>query len=122
MQNSANTYQEVAISSEILGANAHRLIQILFELFLCQANLAILYINEKKIVEKSKCINKCLDVITQLRSSLNFREAPELANELNNIYDFIEMRLYRANSKKSVVLLQECIKVISSIKSAWDQI
>ncbi|EMO33241.1 flagellar protein FliS [Leptospira santarosai str. CBC1416] len=67
-------------------------------------------------------ILKAGEIITELMLALNLEQGGEVANNLLGIYVYIKKRLLEANMKKDSEILQEIIKYMEELKSAWEEI
>ncbi len=114
-------YQSVGTQTSIVDADPHRLIQLLFEGAATRIASAKGHIERKEYDKKSKQINSAISIIGGLQESLNF-DAGELAYNLERLYDYMIRRLFEANVRNSVEMLDEVNDLLMQIKSAWDQI
>jgi flagellar protein FliS len=120
MQMYANEYQSIGANSEVYHASAHRLTQMLFEGCLRFMYEAKFHIEEKQISEKAEKISKALNIVMSLRGSLQHSGQTPIADDLAPIYEFVERHLVQANLHNSLEELDECISIMSTLKSGWD--
>lgn len=114
-------YQQVGTQTSIVDADPHRLVQLLFEGALARIASAKGHIARKEYDKKSNQINSAINIIGGLQESLNM-DAGELAQNLERLYDYMIRRLFEANVRNSIEMLDEVIGLLSQIKSAWDEI
>src|SRR5690348_1621261 len=98
----ANEYAEVQLSSDVLSASPRQLINTLFEHGLKQMLLAKTALEENNIHDKCQAISKAIDIISYLRSCLNHEAAPQLAQQLSELYEYAERQLFYANARADV--------------------
>lgn len=103
-------------------ASPHRLIVMLYNGAIQFAGNAIQAIQQHNIADTNKWIQKTQDIIYELMSSLNLKEGGQLARNLQNLYLYIIDRLIESNMKKNEEPLHEVIKIITEIKSSWEEI
>lgn len=103
-------------------ASPHRLILMLYNGAIQFAGNAIQAIQQNNITDTNKYIQKTQDIVYELLSSLNVKQGGELARNLQNLYFYVIDRLIEANMKKEEEPLHEVIKIISEIKSSWEEI
>jgi len=115
-------YQKVGVHDEIESASPHRLIQMLMEGALGKIFAAKACMENSKITEKGENISMAISIVSGLRASLNNEAGGEIAENMNNLYDYMERRLLEANIKNDIAILDEVISLLSEIKSAWDTI
>ncbi|TVU76173.1 flagellar export chaperone FliS [Pseudoalteromonas distincta] len=122
MNRRINQYQKAQKELPLLDANPHQVIQILMREFLTQVYQAKASIERKDIEVKNKSINKAIKVIGGLQGGLNMKEGTGIADNFNDLYNYITIRLTEANAENSVVILDEIKELFSPIKDAWDNI
>jgi flagellar protein FliS len=66
-------------------------------------------------------LQKAVDIIRELNSSLNLEAGGELANMLRDLYLYFESRILQSNLKKSPIGLDEVAKHIKELRDAWAQ-
>lgn len=84
--------------------------------FIMQAQQGI---NEKSIEKTNNSIIKAQNIITELRSTLDFKY--EIAKQLDSIYDYLYNRLLSANIKKSNEELEEALGFAKELRDTWTQ-
>lgn len=114
-------YQSVGTQTSIVDADPHRLIQLLFEGAMSRISAAKGHMERKEYDRKSNQINSAINIIGGLQESLNF-DAGELAQNLERLYDYMIRRLFEANVRNSLEMLDEVNGLLIQIKSAWDEI
>ncbi|MBU2863151.1 flagellar export chaperone FliS [Reinekea forsetii] len=114
-------YQSVGTQTSIVDADPHRLVQLLFEGALARISAAKGHIARKEYDKKSNQINSAINIIGGLQESLNL-DAGELALNLERLYDYMIRRLFEANVRNSVEMLEEVNNLLTQIKTAWDEI
>ncbi|HEX7762676.1 MAG TPA: flagellar export chaperone FliS [Cellvibrio sp.] len=117
-----NSYASVKVHSGVESASPHRLIQMLFEGALERIAQAKGAISQKQFARKGELISKAAAIVGGLQGSLNDNEGGALAANLDSLYDYIIRRLTQANYENSIEQLDECSRLLSEIKSAWDAI
>ena len=119
--NGAKQYQQMSAHTAVMDADPHRLIQLLFEGALTKIAKAKGHIDRSEIEARNEAINSAIRIVGGLQESLDM-DAGEIAQNLDNLYDYMIRRLFEANSKNSFVMLDEVAKLLIEIKSAWDEI
>ncbi len=74
------------------------------------------------VAGKGILISKALDILNELDSTLNLEKGGDLAVNLHNLYFFCNSRLLMANLKKDPRIIDEVIKVLSGLRSAYAEI
>ncbi len=118
MQKAAQAYFQTQVSTTSQG----ELLLMLYDgavKFLRQAQEKI---NEKDYAQKGILISKALDVIAELDGSLNVQKGGEIAQNLHNLYFYCNTRLLLANMNMDNALIDEVIKILSGLRSAYGEI
>ena len=117
-----NSYGQVALHSEVQIASRHRLIQMLMEGALEKIAYAKGDIERGNLQEKGKNIGWAISIINGLRSSLDSEKGGEIANNLDDLYEYMGRCLSEANIATDVEKLEEVTALLLKIKGAWDDI
>lgn len=115
-------YQNVNTQAQAVDASPHRLIQMLMEGGLTRLAQARGAMEREQFAMKGELIGKAIGIIGGLRAGLNLEEGGELAENLDNLYDYMTRRLLEANLKNSVEPLDEVAGLLRNVKTGWDAI
>lgn len=115
-------YGQVGTQSNVEIASPHKLIQMLMEGALEKIGIAKNHMVNGNIAEKGAHISWAISIVSGLRVSLDPEKGGEIAENLDNLYDYIERRLLEANMHNKVEYLDEVMSLLMEIKSAWDAI
>ena len=80
------------------------------------------YMERKEIAQKGGHISWAISIIDGLRASLNLEAGGEIAQNLDDLYDYMTRRLARANVENNTDLLDEVASLLRTIKGAWDEV
>jgi flagellar protein FliS len=83
------------------------------------ANLAKKAIEENNIQEAHRCLIRAQDILTELQLGLNYDI--EIAKNLNSLYDFMKHRLFQANLKKDIAIINEVLEFFVEFRDTWKQ-
>lgn len=118
MQHAAKAYLETQVTTTSQG----QLLVMLYDgavKFLVQAKERMA---AKDYAGKGNLISKALDIINELDSTLNTEKGGELAGNLHQLYFYCSKRLFMANSKMEQAPIDEVIKILGGLRSAYAQI
>ena len=79
-------------------------------------------LRNKEILKKVEKIRKALDIISELQSSLNFDKGDKIAKSLDSLYTYLTNRIILADIQKDYSIFNECINILSELKSGWEGI
>ena len=118
----AKQYQKLNVSSEVLEADPHRLIQILLEAALSRLAQAKGAMSRQDMATKGVLLGKVADIVQSLQTSLNHSQGGELSQQLERLYDYIAFRLVEASSQNDIAMIDEVMELLLTVKGAWDGI
>lgn len=122
VRNALNQYNQHAVQTGIESADPHRLIQMLMEGALGKIAAAKGFMNRKDIVQKGRYIADAISILEGLKTGLDKEQGGEIAQNLEDLYIYMERRLIEANRANNTALLDEVSDLLKQIKEAWDAI
>ena len=66
-------------------------------------------------------VGMAIKILTHLQETLDHSHAPEMAENLFDLYDFIKANLLNANAKKQEKLLDDSVVILKEIKLSWKE-
>ncbi|MGH1487429.1 MAG: flagellar export chaperone FliS [Cellvibrionaceae bacterium] len=115
-------YGEVKVKAAVANASPHDLIKMLYDGLLERISQMKGAIQQNNIELKNKKVNQAISIVSGLRESLDLDSGIELSYRLDNIYDYVQRQLWQAHTKNDTVILDECVKLIVEISTAWTEI
>jgi flagellar protein FliS len=122
MQQFKKTYQDDALEVEVYGASPVGLIVLLYEGAIKAINQAKVMMQYQRFAEKTKLINKAIDIIEGLRVVLDHKQGKEISKNLEDLYVYAKYRLGVANMKNDVEILDEVAKLLGIILPSWQEL
>lgn len=120
--NALHQYQAVNSQTSVVDVDRHQLIQLLFDGAIERINMAKARINTKDFEGKNRLINKSIEIVSGLRSFLDLEKGEELAQNLFDLYVYCEHRLFQANVKNDLSILDEVLGHLKAIQDGWSGI
>lgn len=118
-----SSYQRVGVESGVVSADPHKLILMLFEGARQALDCSLLYIQQNRIAAKGEMISKAIMIIDHgLKASLDKTAGGELANRLEQLYDYMTARLLTANLQNDAVIIEEISCLLGELHEAWASI
>jgi flagellar protein FliS len=121
-RNGIEQYQKTGVQGSIETATPHRLIQMLMEGALSKVASARGFMARGDIAKKGEHISWAMSIIDGLRLSLDKSVGGDIAQNLDDLYDYINRRLLQANLHNKPEYLDEITALLTEIKSGWDAI
>lgn len=120
-QEALKQYRQLGIESEVSHATPHRLIQMLFEGALSRLAAAQGALERGDLATKGEALSKAISIIGGLRSSLDISTG-EIAENLDRLYEYMNVRLLEASMQKDAQKIAEVTQLLKTLKSGWDEI
>lgn len=115
-------YNQVVAQSAVSGVSPHRLIQMLLDGAINKITMAKGYMNHRDIANKGSHISWAIAIIGGLRGSLNKEAGGAIAQNLDDLYDYMCRRLVQANLDNRPELLDEVTVLLRELKNGWESI
>lgn len=116
-----HAYQDVQVTTAVDGASPHQLVSMLFEGLMDSIAQARGGMRAKNVEVKGRAISRAVRIIDEgLKAGLNLSEGGNLAADLNDLYAYIGVRLTYANLHSDEAALDECVRLIEPLRSAWN--
>lgn len=112
-------YRTVATHGGVAAADPHRLTLMLMDGALERISAAKGNLAHGRTAEKCALIQRAMDIVHELRSSLNLEAGGAIAANLASLYDYMVQQLAKANAEGRTEILDEVIRLLTEIRSAW---
>ncbi len=122
MRGSLQAYKKVSVDSQLSSASPHKVIQMLMAGAIERLIQGKAAMEQGNIATKGERLGKALDIIISLRGCLSMDDGAEIAQNLDQLYDFMITRISHANAANDPQAIDDVVDIIREIKSAWDQI
>ncbi len=118
----ASAYQSVATHSGVAMDDPHRLTLMLLDGALARLAAARGCIEHNVPGEKAKLLHRSIEIIQELRGSLDLSAGGQIAANLDELYDYIERRLLKANLESNPQIIAEVSSLVQTIRDGWAEI
>jgi flagellar protein FliS len=115
-------YGSVGTDARVTAADPHTLILMLMNGALDALAAGKGHVQRGAVDEKGRSLSRAIAIIDGLRASLDHSAGPELAANLDDLYDYMGRRLLHANVHDDVGAIDEVASLLREIKSAWEAI
>jgi flagellar secretion chaperone FliS len=117
---SARAYHQVGVETGVAAASPHALTLMLLDGLLGAIKQARQALAEGRVADKGHHIRHAARILDEgLKSSLNLQAGGELAMNLRDLYDYVQMRLLHANLRNDDAALQETLRLITPVREGW---
>ena len=108
-------YQQAQVDT----ASPERLLLMLYEGAIRFLNAGRKGILERKYEVAHQNIVKAQDIITEFMATLNMKDGGEFAQNLFDLYEYLNERLSVANMQKDVAIVDEVLGFVRELHEAW---
>ena len=115
-------YNQVDNYTGVIEASPHRLVQMLLDGALGKIAVVKGLMMRNDVGKKGEVIGQAISIIGGLRSSLDMEAGGDIATNLDDLYEYMERQLIKANINNDIALLDEVVILLREIKEAWDSI
>lgn len=106
--------------NKILTASPAELTLMLYDGAIKFCNIAIIGCEQNDIQKAHTNIIKVQKIIEEFQITLNFKY--EIANDFNNVYNYLIKRLREANVKKDKEILEEVSEHLHTMRDTWKEV
>jgi len=114
----AASYLEVQVSS----APPLKIVRLMNDGALASLRLAVMRLEKGARTEYLAALKKAQSVIGELHCSLDFERSPEIATQLDRIYEWSQRTILDATLKPSAPAIQGVITVFEKLQDGWNRI
>lgn len=118
MSNAAyKKYKETSIQS----ASREKILLMLYEGAIKFTKLAIIGIEKNSVKEKCENIGRAYDIVLELNNTLDHKVGGELAQRLEQLYQYMIEQYIKANTQNDVAALKTVQKLLETLYDGWVQ-
>ncbi|OWQ91284.1 flagellar export chaperone FliS [Roseateles aquatilis] len=118
-QRASTMYNRVGVETDVLQASPHRLVTLLLDGAFDAMTQGIGAIRAGNTEIKNRSLSRAVRILDEgLKAALDL-EAGALANDLNDLYAYMCMRLTYANLHADAAAVEECTRLLQPIREAW---
>lgn len=112
-------YHAVNLDAQAARASPVELVLLLTDGLLDELARARAHIVARRYEQKAASIDKCVEIINGLSSSLDFEHGGEVVTNLARLYDFCATRLHGAGIKLDPAMLDDVLQILGTIRQGW---
>lgn len=115
-------YQQTNAATAVMDASPHQLTQLLLKAAMDKLSVAVGAVERNDIQLRVASIARAIDIVIELKSTLDVEKGGDVAAELDRLYQFVLDQLLDANLQSDPSKLQAAREIIVTIHEAWVQI
>lgn len=114
-----NSYHAVNLDSQTARATPVQLVLVLMDGLLEELARARAHIIARRFELKAYSLDKCVEILNGLSSSLDFDSGGEVVENLGKLYDYCAWRLYKAGIQLDPAIVDEVHTLLTTIQQGW---
>ena len=118
-QEAYGSYHAVNLDAQTSRASPVELVLLLTDGLLDELARARAHIVARRFEAKAASIDKCVEIINGLSSSLDMEQGGETVANLARIYDFCARHLHGAGIRLDPAMVDEGVRVMATIRQGW---
>ena len=117
-----SNYQNAYKKASVNTLDQNKLIIMLYDGAIKNANFAVEYIKSGEIEKVHDSLIKTKNIVTELLATLNMDHGGEIAKNLKSLYSYMFSQLIEANMDKKPEPVLTVIDLLKELRGAWVQI
>jgi len=113
------SYHATSLDAQTSRASPIELVLLLTDGLIDELARARAHIVARRYEQRANSINKCVDIINGLSSSLDFESGGQVVANLADLYDFSVKHLHGAGVKQDPAMIDEVVKIMTTIRQGW---
>ena len=114
-----SSYHSVNLEAQTARASPVELVLLLTDGLLEELARARGHIVGKRFEQKATSLDRCIEIINGLSSSLDYDNGGEVVASLDRLYDYCASRLYTAGVQLDAGMIDEVTGLLTTIKNGW---
>jgi flagellar protein FliS len=117
--NKLAAYSSVAAHGGVAANDPHLLILMLMDGAMERMAMARGCLEAGDVAQKVVLLQRVMSILSELRQSLDLERGGALAQNLRELYDYMERQLLRANVENKGTYIDEVRSLLTEIRQAW---
>ena len=122
MNSQLQIYRQQQVQHEIEQASPVRLVIMLYEKALALLRQSVKHIERNNVKGKGEALNRVVEIIGELQAVLNREEGGVVAQNLDNMYEFIIRSVTLANLNDDPQPLHDVLKILDELQKGWKEL
>lgn len=114
-----SNYHAVNLEARTARATPVQLVLILMDGLLEEIARARGHVEARRYEQKAASLDKCVEILNGLSSSLDEDTGGEVVANLGRLYDYCAHRLYAVGLELDTSILDEVTRLLTTLRSGW---
>lgn len=115
-----NPFQQYK-KTDVMTASKENILLMLYDGAIRFLKKAIEASQTNNLPEKNTFVGKTMDIVNELRATLNPKAGEDLVVHLEELYDFVLDRLLKGSLENNPKFLEEALNVLSTLREGWNE-
>ena len=120
MNDGYDSYRAIDLDTQVSCASPYQLVLVLFDGLLDELSRARGHIEARHFDLKGQSLEKCMNIINALNSTLDHEQGGELVISLSRLYDYCLHRLVEVSASLSISGIDEVMHLLEQIREGWE--
>ena len=120
MNDGYDSYRAIDLDTQVSCASPYQLVLVLFDGLLDELSRARGHIETRHYDLKGQSLEKCMNIINALNSTLDHEQGGELVISLSRLYDSCLHRLVEVSASLSISGIDEVMHLLEQIREGWE--
>lgn len=120
MNDGYDHYRAIDLDTQVSCASPYQLVLVLFDGLLDELSRARGHIETRHYDLKGQSLEKCMNIINALNSTLDHEHGGELVISLSRLYDYCLHRLVEVSASLSISGIDEVTYLLEQIREGWE--
>lgn len=120
MNDGYDNYRAIDLDTQVSCASPYQLVLVLFDGLLDELSRARGHIETRHYDLKGQSLEKCINIINALNSTLDHEQGGELVISLSRLYDYCLHRLVEVSASLSLSAIDEVTHLLEQIREGWE--
>lgn len=107
--------------SQVDGAKPAQILVLLFQTAVQRTKRAIIACSPDKDAERGEAVRRVLDIVIELRSTLDRDAGGEMAANLDSLYDYVITTIIDAHATRNEAEFKQALEVLDVLRDAFTQ-
>jgi flagellar protein FliS len=107
--------------SQVQSASSEEILVLLFKTAVVRARTAMKNCENSQDTVRGEAVRKLLDIVIELRSTLDRNVGGEVAANLDQLYDFVITTVIEAHTERDSEKFQQALSVLDVLRDAFSQ-
>ena len=117
-QSGVSAYRDVRAGGAH-GASPHGVVLMMLDGALMRVAAARGHIERGEVSAKAESLSRALAIVEALRLALDHERGGDIADNLENLYEYVSLRITQGNLHSSVQPLAEAAALLGEVRLAW---